>query len=148
MEMYVVLSGMRRQNNSGWPHLMRMAQLVLIPKCVEEISEVYFSGFGLLSRVTFGESSSLKLIGNNASCRSSVREIRCPDSLEALCEGCFSKCRNLSHATFDESSSLKVIGNGAFQKSGMREIHLPGSLEALCDECFCECRNLSRVTFW
>ena len=60
-----------------------------------------------LSRVTFGESSSLKLIGNKAFFRSGVYEIHIPNSVEELCDGCFSECENLSRVTFGESSSLK-----------------------------------------
>ena len=49
---------------------------------------------GNLSRVTFGESSSLKLTGKEAFSRSDVVEIHIPDGVEELCESCFYNCEN------------------------------------------------------
>ena len=123
------------------------ARFVSIPDSVEKICEECFCGCERLLRVTFGASSSLKLIGNVAFWRSSVLEIHIPDSVEELCEECFCGCETLWCVTFGASSSLKLIGKRAFRESGVCEIHLPDSVEELCEECFCECYELSRVTF-
>ena len=55
-----------------------------IPWSVEEISQACFDGYKSLSRVTFGESSSLKLIGRLLLVGSRVREIHMPDGVEGL----------------------------------------------------------------
>ena len=149
MKVYLALSGVRSQNNSDWRRLVRMVHSVSIqvPDTVEEISGESFSGCKCLSRVTFGASSSLMLIGRSVFSQSGLREIRIPDSVEELCEDCFSGCKNLISVTFGESSSLKVIGNGVFHESGLREIHIPDSVGELCEKCFSFCKSLSRVTF-
>ena len=125
----------------------RRSRFVSIADGFEELCENCFYECESLLRVTFGESSSLKLIGKKAFGRSGVREIHVPDSVEELCESCFNGCENLSRVTFGESSSLKKIGDLAFWRSGVREIHIPDSVEELCESCFYECESLSRVTF-
>ena len=147
VEVHLALSGVRSHNNSVWRPLMGMVELVSIADSVEELCENCFCECRSLSRVTFGESSSLKLIGQGAFCVTGVREIHIPDAVEELCEKCFSWCESLSRVTFGESSSLKLIGKGAFRESGVVEIHLPDSVEELCEECFCRCEMLCRVTF-
>ena len=101
----------------------------VIPDSVEELCEERFSGCASLSRVTFGESSSLKLVGMGAFCETGLREIRIPDSAEELCEECFQGGGNLFRVTFGESSSLKLISEGAFVWCGFLEIFRPGHLE-------------------
>ena len=100
-----------------------------------------------LSRVTFGESSSLKLIGDRAFCESGVVEFHIPEGVGELCESCFAFCFSLSRLTFGESSSLKLVSSAALSKSSVREIHIPDSVEELCDACFDSCSSLSCVTF-
>ena len=91
-----------------------------IPDGVEELCDSCFYKCESLSRVTFGEPSSLKLIGKEAFCGGGVSEIHIPDGVEELCDLCFSWCESLFRVTFGESSSLKLIGTGAFYKSGVR----------------------------
>ena len=95
-----------------------------------ELCEECFDACVSLSRVTFGASSSLKLIGKGAFRGSGVCEIHIPDSVEELCEGCFSECKSLESVTFGASSSLKRVGL-VFDTSSIREIHIPDRLEAL-----------------
>ena len=147
VEVYLALSGLDIENNSVWRRIMRLVELVSIPDSVEEISKSYFSACESLSRVTFRESSSLKVIGNGALSGCGIREIQIPDSVEELCQYSFCKCNNLSRLTFGESSSLKKIGMGSFSISGVLSIHIPDSVEELGDYSFYECKNLSRVTF-
>ena len=123
------------------------ARFVSIPDGVEEICEKCFYQCQSLSRVTFGESSSLKLIGKAAFGWSGVVEIHILDGVEELCEACFYDCKKLSRVKFGESSSLKLIGNWAFSESGVVEIHIPVGVEELCESCFSGCKSLSRVTF-
>ena len=122
-------------HNFGWRHLAKalVAQWVSIPDSVEQICESCFELCERLSRVTFGEPSSLKMINKDAFCCSYVREIHIPDS-EELCQFCFSTCETLSRVTFGESSFLNLIGRMAFG-SGVSEIHLPSS----------ECRIISQA---
>ena len=87
----------------------RLEEVVVLGN-VEELCESCFHKCKSLSRVTFGESSSLKLIGNKAFFRSGIVEIHIPDSVEGLCESCFSWCQNLSRLAFGQSSSLKFVG--------------------------------------
>ena len=67
VEVYLVLSGVRNRNDSGWRRVVRMVELVSIPDDMEELCEKCFFWCKSLSRVTFGESSSLKLIGKGYS---------------------------------------------------------------------------------
>ena len=87
-----------------------------IPDGVGELCEKCFYKCSSLSRVTFGQSCSLKMIGNEAFCRSAVVDIHIPDGVEELCAGCFAGCKSLSRVTFGESSSLKLIGGGILGK--------------------------------
>ena len=144
---YLVLSGVRNQKSSVWRKLAEQAQLVSIPDNIEELGTYCFRDCDKLLRVTFGESSSLKLIGADGFLLASVREIHIPDSVEKLVAGCFRHCYHLSRVTFGESSSLKRIGMCAFDSSGVIEIHIPDSVEELADECFLGCHSLSCVTF-
>ena len=98
---------------------------VVIPDCVEEICDKCFSWCKSLSRVTFGESSSLRRIGTEAFSYSGLREIDIPDSVEEICDKCFYWCRSLSSVTFGQLSSLKVIGVEAFSDSSLTEIRVP-----------------------
>ena len=100
-----------------------------------------------LSRVTFGEFSSLKLIGAWAFRGNSMVEINIPNGFEEICHACFCACETLSRVRFGEFSSLKLIVKWAFSKSNLREVHIPGGVEKLCGGCFSGCGSLSRVTF-
>ena len=55
-----------------------------IPDGVEELCDLCFCRCKSLSRVTFGESSSLKLIGKEAFIGCGVVEIHVPDGIERL----------------------------------------------------------------
>ena len=52
----------------------------------EEICEQCFLWCQSLSRVTFGESSSLKLIGEKAFSGTGLCEIHIPDAVEEICD--------------------------------------------------------------
>ena len=80
VEVYLDRFGVRGQKDSGWRG-MQMAELVSIPDSVEELCDQCFCECKSLSRVTFGESSSLKLIGKEAFCGSGVRESHIPDGV-------------------------------------------------------------------
>ena len=148
---YLVLSVLTGQENSQggpfWRVFAQRVQSVSVPDSVEEIFDKFFSGCTILSRVTFGECSSLKRIGIEAFCGGCLSEIHIPDSVEELCDKCFCECKSLSRVVFGRSSCLKRIGIEAFMWSDLREIHIPDSVEELCEECFFHCKNLSRVIF-
>lgn len=57
---------------------------VVVPDGVEELFENCFFSCKSLSRVRFGDSSSLKLIEERVFLGSGVREIHIPDGVEAL----------------------------------------------------------------
>ena len=120
---------------------------VAIPDSVEELCDRCFSGCISLSRIRFGELSSLKRIGVKAFFGTGLKEIHIPDGVEELCDKCFSLSENLLRITFGESSTLKRIGCKTFYSSDLSEIHIPDSVEEICDKCFHSCENLSRVTF-
>lgn len=61
-----------------------------------------FSGATHLSRVTFGESSSLQLVGEGPFDWSRVRKIHLPDSVEQLYHECFYNYKSISRVTFDD----------------------------------------------
>ena len=131
-------------------------KFVSIPNSVEELCERCFFSCQSLSRVTFGEASSLKLIGKEAFLLSHLREIHIPDCVEELCVCCFASCRLLSRVTFGEKPCLKRIGKRAFIFSDFifcaffctfREIRIPDGVKELCESCFDGCKLLSRVTF-
>ena len=132
---YLVLSGERnllsRQNNSGFHCLTERVQMVSIPDSVEELCDECFCDCESISRVTFGDRSSLKRIGKKAFRECGLREIRIPDSVEELCDECFCGCMSLSRVIFGDSSSLKRIGKESSWGSSETEIRIPGRIERL-----------------
>ena len=147
MAVYVVLSAMNgRSQKDALPSSAQRIQLS-IPDNFEELCEEYLSECKNLHCVTFGESSSLKRIGNGAFWGSGLREVHIPDSVEELCTKCFYECENLSRVTFGMSSSLKLIASEAFYRTLLTEIDIPDGVEELCEKCFFGCMSLSRVTF-
>ena len=139
VDVYLGPSGVRGKYDSVWRQLMRMAELVSIPDSVDELQEVCFLFCSKISRVTFGESSSLKLIGRMAFRTSHIREIHIPDAVEELCEECFYQCKSLSRVTFGESSLLKLIGRMAFHGTGLPYFCLPGSVSSIGGSSFSRC---------
>ena len=119
--------------------------MVMIPESVEELCDEFFHKCKGLLCLTFGESSSLKLIGELVFYGSGTVEIPIPEGIEELCEACFSECENLSRVTFGESYSLKLIGNWAFLAFIYRAFQ--EGVEGLCDEFFYKCKGLLCVTF-
>ena len=77
----LVLVGVNSMKNSYWCELMPVIHFVSIPNNVEELCKECFYQCKSLSRVTFGESSSLKLIGVGAFRESGVCEIHIPDGV-------------------------------------------------------------------
>ena len=134
MFVYLVVCGVIGQNVNnglrGLPNTQR-ARLMPIPDGVVELCEKCFCVCESLLRVTFDESSSLKLIGKEVFNGSGVVEIHTPDGVVELCEKCFCVCESLLRVTFDESSSLKLIGKEVFNGSGVVEIHIPDVIERL-----------------
>ena len=72
------------QDNSGWRVVMRMIGSVSIGDYVEELCDESRGPCKNLSRVTFGESSLLKLIGNRSFCVNCVCKIHIPDGVELV----------------------------------------------------------------
>ena len=68
-------------------------QEVHIPDGVEEFCALCSYSCTNLSRATFGESSSLKLIGNRAFLGSAVGGVCIPDGVEELCDAFFGCAR-------------------------------------------------------
>ena len=113
-----------------WPCITE----VFIPDSVEEIGQSAFCGCRKLQRVTFGDHSSLKLIGKKAFSSCALIEITIPDSVEEIGEDCFSLCRSLSDVKFGENSSLKRVGTDAFWKCKTKCVRVPDGVEEICDE--------------
>ena len=149
---YLVVSGVIGQNVGlrGLRNTQR-ARFVSIPDKVEELCEECFYECESLSRVTFGESSSLKLIGNGAFRETALVEIRIPDGVEELGEECFADCDSLSRVIFGESSSLKLIKKGAFCQTWiMARFRFPDGVEIVSEPCKLErmqrrfCRTVAK----
>ena len=124
---------------------------IRIPDRVETIGERCFYGCEKLSRVIFGECSSLKFIGRSAFSGDSgygcpLGIIQIPGSVERICGECFDGCKFLSCVIFREASVLRRIGSRAFQNCALKEIRIPDTVTKLGAYCFCGC-PLSRVTF-
>ena len=139
ISVYLVLSGRRSrlvatQDLDASP-LMRRARSISIPNSVEQLCENCISvSCWCVSRVTFGESSSLRCIGAGAFVDSPL-----PGSVEELCNECFHGCTSLSRVVFNESSSLKRISKSAFALSRLTEIQIPASVEELGASSFSLC---------
>ena len=117
------------------------------PDSLEVTGVACCKGCRLLSRVTFGENSSLKYICKEAFYSTGLREIHIPDNVEEIGSGCFAWCESLSRVTFGENSSLRYIRQDAFYWTGLREIHILDSIEELGGSCFAWCKSLSCVIF-
>ena len=85
------------------------AEFVSISDRLEELRDSCFYVCTSLSRVRFGETSSLKRIGNLAFFASGLCEIHIPDNVVEIGSECFAWCKSLSRVTFGESSGLKRI---------------------------------------
>ena len=66
VDVYLALSGVCSQKDSSWCRIRKVVDRISIPNGVEELCEKCFSECGSLSSVTFGLSSSLKVIGKSA----------------------------------------------------------------------------------
>ena len=126
----VVLCCLRKMERVGF---------VSIPDSVEELCDLCFSRCSSLSRVTFGTSSSLKMIGKDAFSDSGLSEIHIPDSVEELCDLCFSRCSSLSRVTFGTSSSLKRIGPMTFCCSRLSSFSFPAGVVSVGGGLFSGC---------
>ena len=138
---------------------------ILIPDHVHYLHDRCFYGCRSLQRVTFGPSSSLEWIGEEAfagdidnAC--AIAEIHIPDEVRDLGDRCFYNCMRLHRITFGPFSSLERIGVEAFSgylynnydqqfcfACQIEEINIPDGVRELCDRCFYQCYNLRVITF-
>ena len=131
----------------------QMSRFVSIPDSVEELCESCFSRYSSISRVTFGESSSLKLIGEMAFCGTGLTCFLL-GSVSSIGGSSFSECQpegfcdnNHLFEGFDglllsrrQRLCCSCIGE-------LKEVVVAESVEELCEKCFYGCKSLSRVTF-
>ena len=132
----------------GWHNALTCGLVgIHIPDSVCELGNGCFKGCGNLRLVTFGPSSSLARIGDEAFasvpsgfCESSpcgLVEISIPDSVCTLGDRCFKGCSNLRRVTFGSSSSLEQIGDDCFANTCVEEFMIPDRVRArFGDVCF------------
>lgn len=113
---------------------------ITIPRNVEEIGSRCFDGCEHLSRVSFSEPASLRIIGAWAFCKCALTEIRIPDRVEELGAHCFHKCKDLSRVSFSERSSLKCIGARCFGGCPLTGFVLPPGVRS-AGGAFNSCNN-------
>lgn len=148
---------------------------VVVPDFVEVLGPRCFSRVLSLKRVTFGESSRLEVIGEEAfafggpSFTASdhvsdqydgcgITEICIPDSVREIGDRCFAGCNELASVTFGTSSRLERIGDGAFadlvfecsheyvdRSCRFEEIVIPDSVETIGEKCFFGCCYLRNI---
>ena len=106
---------------------------------VRELGDRCFYGCKSLRYVTFGSSSCLQRIGDEAFLESSVIEMSIPDSVRELGDRCFYECKCLWSVTFGESSSLEHIGTECFARSGLIEFRMPPSVRVVGGGAFDGC---------
>lgn len=147
---------------------------VVVPDFVEVLGPRCFSGLFCLRRVTFGKSSRLEVIGEEAftyggssftasdstdqydGCE--ITEICIPDSVREIGDRAFAGCKALASVKFGDSSRLKSIGIGAFadlvfedshedvdRSCRFEEIAIPDSVETIGEKCFFGCCYLRNI---
>ena len=105
---------------------------ITIPRNVEEIGSKCFNCCASLSRVSFSQPASLRIIGTGAFCKCALTEITIPGSVEELGAQCFCKCKDLSRISFGERSSLKSIGARCFVGCPLTGFVLPRGVRSAC----------------
>ena len=115
----------------------------------ENLCDKCFYACKNLSRVTFGDSSSLKRIGRGCFRYSDLIHTFLPSSVASVGGSAFSECPLSDHfcslllIAFC-SAKIHVCYNCIGQP---QEIAIPDSVDSICDGCFSECESLSCVTF-
>ena len=121
--------------NIGPGAFMNMSQLesIVIPESIRIIPDNAFSGATNLRSVTFGENSTLEVIGKNAFAKNS--------SLK------YSKVNGVE-STFVLPQSLVTIESGAFFNcTAFTEIEIPASVLSIGDNAFAGANNLRYAVF-
>ncbi|MDR1267623.1 MAG: leucine-rich repeat domain-containing protein [Holosporales bacterium] len=120
---------------------------IIIPRRVDTLWKHYLADCRQLSFVAFETDSQLRIIGEHALEKCTIRSIAIPRSVEVLEDWCFANCAFLSCVIFESCSQLRIIGEHALEKCAIRSIAIPKSVEVFEDWCFAHCASLSRVTF-
>ena len=120
---------------------------VTIPDSVVELSEMAFDRCVSLRTVTFGASSKLERICDEAFRQASVESICIPDGVVELCRGCFVECTKLRRVTFSAYSNLEHICDFAFFNTGIESITIPDSVVELGKRCLFRCPMLRHIVF-
>jgi len=119
---------------------------ISIPDSVQTIGKDAFSGCSNLSEVVFGDSSSVRVLGERAFYGTSLLSVELPATLESIGSECFGDCISLTVVGI-KGDSLTAIGAKAFDNTGIRAIELPGSLQSIEATTFGSCPNLSVISF-
>jgi hypothetical protein len=125
---------------------------VMIPSDVCEIQRRCFAEDETLREITFEAGSNLRLIGDCAFMRTTLRSITIPSSVEEIGINSFSgydavAIVSISEVTFEKVSKLERIGRHAFCEAALKTIEIPSSVEEIGDYCFYQCFRLREVYF-
>ena len=118
-----------------------------IPGSVTEIGEYAFGCCNGLTTVTFGKTSALTTIHNNAfNFCESLTSIALPDTITTIESEAFNGCKSLVITALP--ANTKYIGYKAFQScKALTALDLGQNAETIEDYAFNECDNLATVTF-
>ena len=73
--------------------------------------------------------STMRVLGEFAFARTSIREFQGPEGLDQVCEKAFFQCTKLEHVSL--GVSLRGVGSDAFTGTCLRELRLPATMESL-----------------
>ena len=95
----------------------------------------------IVNKITFGENSKCKTIGNNAFTRCYLASLELPSSLTKIDNTAFSINNSIRELVIPEN--VTTIGKNAFQQwSELRNIYLPASLTSIGTAIFKYCKNI------
>lgn len=113
---------------------------VYIPNSVKSIGKNAFS-WSSVSKVMFGEDSSLTELAEGLFAQSELVSIEIPASIKTIGASAFSGCANLAELVVPEG--VMSIGDNAFSSAGaLEKISLPSTLTQFGNDVFLLCSNL------
>ena len=145
---FSVPEGIVKIDISAFEHLQSL-ETVDISDSIKTIDRYAFSTCTNLRRVSFGDNSELKRIGDAAfkGCES-LESIVIPSPLYEIGHHAFKECLRLNNVVFQENSQICIIGGQAFQDcQELNSINLGqcNKLIALASNAFVNCSSLTRL---
>ncbi len=166
LESVVIPGSVKILSNSAFSRCNYLDKVV-VSEGVEVLDNSAFAGSGSYAIIAVTLPSTLKKLGSNVFCNSSLHHLDIPDSVTEIGEKCFAGVRYLKE--LDLPASVQTIGESAFEGSELKrlyldktsvqiipkkmafacseleELRLPNAILEICDYAFSACNQLKAV---